>query len=282
MKHTKAIYITLILILSVPLISAPTVDRKAVEIEPVPAFPEKGSGEYWVVRSQAMTEFIPFLTKKRSEVKKIQKMLADYLLKIDKASDFSKQDIPVKFDAKVYTQILRINHLPEDLGVDLPEKRPSWDQIVEVAMRHALDEGVFSTEVETTELQQYVDICKKKEAYGQKVRSDMRKSLDQCARVWTYLDKIGKLDDFKSFAADMVLQKKSDAARRKAEMQEMRKDNQLARIEEAKERDFQERMDRKEFRSTERERRYESRQDRLRYRQSRLDERYVNSRSYYY
>ena len=50
-------------------------------------FPPKEDPEYWVIRSEAMHEVTPFLTKKRAEMKDKRKFLAEYLLKIDKAEE---------------------------------------------------------------------------------------------------------------------------------------------------------------------------------------------------
>ena len=95
------------------------------------------------------------------------------------------------------------------MNIDVPKERPSWDQLVEIAMQHALYEGFWPTDVDADELQDYIDICKKKEEYGQKVRNDLRKNLDQCAKMWVYLDQIKKLGEFKASAADVILEKKA-------------------------------------------------------------------------
>ncbi|KKL05936.1 hypothetical protein LCGC14_2601060, partial [marine sediment metagenome] len=94
-------------------------DSKQVEI--VPTLPEKNSTEYWVVRSQAMTEFIPFLSKKRTEIKKIRLLLADYLLKIDKADDFAARKMPVVYNAELYADILRIKDSFVAMNMEIPK-----------------------------------------------------------------------------------------------------------------------------------------------------------------
>ncbi len=120
---------------------------KETEAGGEPVLPEKNTTEYWVVRSQAMTEFIPFLTKKRTEVKQIRQMLADYLLKIDEADKFADRNLPVVFDGKVYADILRIREGIEQMNVNIPKERPSWDALVEIAMKHVVYEGYVPTEI---------------------------------------------------------------------------------------------------------------------------------------
>ncbi|MCE5186638.1 MAG: hypothetical protein LLF76_10990 [Planctomycetaceae bacterium] len=255
--------------------------------QPMEAFPEmtlppKDSIDYWVLRSDAVEEFIPFLTKKRSELKTRLKLMGDYLLQIDKASDFANQNTPITFDSNVYAEVLRITPGLQQMKVPMPKERPTWDQLVEVAMQHVLYEGYLPAVVEDAEKQQYVEICKKKEEYGQKVRTDMRKMLDQCARIWCYLDKTGQLGAYKSHEADLILQQKADAATKRAAMMQEKQQAALARAEDQRQSEYEQRMAREEFRSSRRERIYDSRQDQLLYRQSRLDERYANSRAYYY
>lgn len=246
------------------------------------ALPEKDSAQYWVVRSEAVQELTPFLTKKRSEMKTRRKLLADYLLEIGKATDFDAQNLPVKYDPAVYAEILSIGPGLQQMNVQPPAERPSWDLLVEIAMQHVLFEGYLPTEVEETEKDQFAAACRKKEEYGQKVRSDLRTIMDQCARMWVYLDQIGQLSDFKAREVDLKLQQKAAVeARRAAAMQEKQQAS-LARAEDKRQQEYEEKMARREFSSSRRERSYQSRQDHLLYRQTRLDERYANSRAYYY
>jgi hypothetical protein len=253
------------------------------EMTETPELPAKDTAEYWIVRSQAMTEFIPFLTKKRTEVKKIRQFLADYLLRIEKADEFSNKKMPVVFDGKLYAEILRIREDLQETNIEIPQERPSWDALVEIAMQHIVFEGYWPTDIEEgDEADMYIEICKKKEAYGKKVRQDLRSILDQSAKMWRYLDSIGKLDDFKAYAADIILEQKAVKAKEKAIYAEMHREEVISRAADREQREFEDAEARASFRSSQRERYYQSRQDRLRYRQTRLDERYVNSRSYYY
>ena len=258
-------------------------DYDSEQIETAPILPENGTTEYWVVRSQAMTEFIPFLSKKRAEIKKKRLLLADYLLKIGKAEDFANRNMPVAYDPKVYADILQIGAAFEEMNVEIPKERPSWDALVEIAMQHILFEGYWPTDIEEgSEAEQYIALCKKKEDYGKKVRSGLRSLMDQSAKIWVYLTQIEKLGEFKAYQADLVLAQKAARAKEKAIYVEKHRQEVLARSAQKKQQKFDDAQARTEFRSSRRAREYESRQDRLLYRQSRLDERFTNSRAYYY
>ena len=258
-------------------------DEDSQQVEKAPALLEEGSTEYWVVRSQAMTEFIPFLTKKRTEVKKTRLLLAEYLLKIGKADEFASRNMPVAYDAEIYADILRIRGAFEAMNMEIPKERPSWNSLVEIVMQHIVFEGYWPTDIEEgAEAEQYIALCKKKEEYGQKVRNDAKSVLDQTAKMWVYLVQIEKLGDFKAYSADLILEAKAARAKEKAMYVEKHRQEAFARTAEKKQQKFDDAQARAQFKSSRRSRAYESRQDRLRYRQSRLDERFVNSRAYYY
>lgn len=238
--------------------------------------PSEDSIEYWVLRSDAVQEFIPLLTKKRSEIKTRTKMLTDYLLQIGKAAEFADQNTSVPHDPKVYAKIFRTGPGLQKVNAELPKERPTWDQLVEIAMQHVLFEGYLPTDVEPSETQQYIAACKKKEEYGQKVRADVRQIMDQCAAMWVYLDQIGQLGAFKAYEADVALRQEADtAAQRQAAMQQKRLAS-MQRAEDRRQREYEQRMARREFSSSLRELDYYYRQAELLYRQSRLDERFVN------
>lgn len=257
------------------------IDPADIEMTDLP-LPPDDSAEYWVLRSDAVQEFIPLLTKKRSEMKTRLRMLTDYLLQIGKASEFALQSIPDYENPKVYAEILKIGPGLQKLNVELPKKRPAWDQLVEIAMQHVLHEGYLPTEVEPSEKDQYIAACQKKEEYGQKVRDDIRTIMDQCAGMWVYLDQIGRLGDFKAHETEVALRQEAEyAAEREAAMQQ-KQSAALQRTEDRRQREYEQRMARREFSSSRRELDYYYRQQRLLYRQSLLDQRFINSRSYYY
>lgn len=257
----------------------PAAESQPEEIQ----LPAKDTPEYWNVRSEAIGELLPFLTKKRADVKKLQKVLADYILKNNLGADFSAQNIPVEYNAEIYAEILQIGQGLKDMKIPAPKSRPSWDEIMEIAMKHVIFEGYLPTAIEEKEeLQQFIDMCKKKEEYGQKVRQDGRTTLDQCARAWVFLKALNKKDEFKAYYADLKLEQKSQVAAEQKMLLEQRQAERRDRVAEKEQAQFDNAQDRAQFRSSRKERAYDSRQAEQLYRQSRLDERYTNSRAYYY
>ena len=244
--------------------------------------PPKNSAEYWNVRSEAISELLPLLTKKRSETKSDQQLFEDFLLKSGKASEFAAKNTPVPKDPSVYFAILQIGQGLEDMNIPEPKKRPSWDEIMDVAMKHVIFEGYLPTTVEEDELTHYIQMCKQKEQYGQKVRKGLRSALDQCARMWVYLDSIGKLGEFKAYYADLQLEQETQQAQEKAQVTEAHRQAVMQRAAEKEEQKFEDAQAREEFASTQKERHYDSRQSRLQNRQTLLDDRFVNSGVHYH
>lgn len=239
--------------------------------------PDKNTPEYWNLRSEAISQFVPFLTKKRSEAKRTMQAMADYLLQIGKASEFADSQIPVPTDLKVFADILRISQPLQDMNVQIPKERPTWDQLMDIAMKHVMLDGFLPTAIEPDELAEYIEMCKKKEEYGQKVRKDIRTTVDQCGRMWAYLDSIGELGNFKSAAADKLVAQKVQQQQQKAAMLEQKRQDTYATTQSKEQQKEQDAMSRASFQSSKRERAYEDRQARLQHSQTILDSRLVNS-----
>lgn len=243
--------------------------------------PAKDSPEYWNVRSEAISEFLPFLTKKRAEMKTDQQVLEGYLLKIDKASDFTAKNPPVPDDPNVYFAILQIGQGLKEMNVPEPDKRPSWDEIMGIVMQHVIYEGYLPTTIEEDELAHYIQICKQKEQYGQKVRQGLSSALDQCARMWVYLDSIGKLADYKAYYADLRLEQETQMSQAKSQETAAHRQEMMQQAEAKEQQKFEDAQSREEFASSTRERRYDSKQSRIQNRQTLLDTRFVNSGVFY-
>lgn len=254
-----------------------------VEAEPEIQLPAKDTTLYWNIRSEAVSELIPYLTSKRSEIKKKMKFLADYLLDIGKASEFAASDTKAPEDMKYYAEVLNLTKSFEEANIPIPEKRPTWDEVVEIAMKHVMFEGYVPTEIEgTEEAEMYKELCKNKERYGQKVREDLHDAITKGVRMWIYLGTIDEQANAKAKLADIILADKAAAAEQKAQVAEMKREDNMAYAQQKEDQKRQDAMDRASFRSSRRSRQYESRDNRLQYRQSRLDERYTNSRRYYW
>ena len=257
------------------------IDANETEEEIAVQLPPKGGAEYWNVRSEAISEFLPLLTKKRTEMKKNQQLLADYLLGIGKASEFASKNVPVPTDPDIYFEILQIHQALPSLDTSKITKRPSWDELMELVMGHVLTEGYLPTDVEEgDDLAQYIQVCKKKEEYGQKVRQEMRLALDQCARIWVYLDSIDQKDKFKAHYADLKLAQKSQKDAQKEEMLDLKRQTTIARAQQQEQQKASDAMAREQFQSGKKQSAYDDRQARLQHSQSMLDQRFVNGGGY--
>ena len=239
--------------------------------------PAKDSPDYGVVRSEAISELTPLLTKKRAEMKKKRQMLADYLLKIGKGEDMASQNIEVPEDPALYAKALGVAEGLEQRDVALSNKLPTWDELAEFAMRFVLYEGYVPVEFDgSDDIQSFIDVCKKKEQYAEKVRKEMRGYVKDCLKIWIYLGTIDQQSGCKEWAVQMKLDAEKDKAAERGAVAEQRRMAALERSESEKQRKFEDAQSRASFRSSRSERVYTSREDLLRYRQTRLDERYTN------
>jgi hypothetical protein len=240
--------------------------------------PEKDSPEYWVVRSEAIGELTPLLTKKRAEMKQKRQMLADYLLKIGMGEDMAAANVEVPDDPALYAKALGLLDEYEQRDIALPKKLPTWEESAQFAMRFVIYEGYRPMQFDSVEDSKgFAEVCRKKEEYAQKVRKEMRGYVKDCLKMWTYLGTIDQQSAAKEWAVQMQVDtKKADSAER-AMLAEERRMASTERRDSEKERKFEDAQDRASFRSTRRSRQYQSRDDRLQYRQTRLDDRYTNS-----
>lgn len=239
--------------------------------------PEKDTPEYWVVRSEAMGELTPLLTKKRAEMKKKRQLLADYLLKIGKAEEMAAADIKVPDDPALYAKALGVDQGLKDLDVSMPKKLPTWEELAQFSMRFVLHEGYLPMQFDSPEdAAGFADVCRKKEEYAQKVRKEMRGYVKDALKMWTYLGTIGEQAAAKEWAVGMKLEAEKMKNAERAMIADERRMAATDRREEEKERKFQDAQDRASFRSSRRERSYQSRNDRLQYQQTLLNDRYTN------
>jgi hypothetical protein len=239
--------------------------------------PAKDSPEYWVIRSEAMGELVPLLTKKRAEMKMKRQMLADYLLKIGKGEEMAAAQIEVPDDPALYAKALGVAEGFEERGVPLPKKTPTWDELAEFAMRFVIDEGYIPVEFDSTEdAAGFIEVVKKKEAYAQKVRKEMRGYVQDCLKIWTYLGTIGEQSAAKEWAVQMKLDAEKGKSAERAMMAEEQRMAAAERRASDQEREFEDAQSRASYRSSRRERIYTSRQDQRQYQQTLLNERYTN------
>jgi hypothetical protein len=254
----------------------PAVASEEVKLEDI-QLPEKDSPEYWVVRSDAVGELIPLLTKKRAEMKQKRQMLADYLLKIGKGEEMAAAQIEVPDDPALYAKALGLTEGFEQRDVTLPKKTPTWDELAEFAMRFVIYEGYVPVEFDGVEdAAGFIEVGKKKEAYAQKVRKEMRAYVKDCLKMWIYLGQIGEQSAAKEWAVQMKIDAEKSKNAERAMVAEERRMTARDRRESEKERKFEDAQDRASYGSGRNERIYNSRQDQRQYQQTLLNERYTN------
>jgi hypothetical protein len=151
--------------------------------------------EYWVIKSQALTELIPFLTRTRSEAKGHYKALTDYIKHIGKGRDFLDSGITGPSSPAEYARVTGKAEEFEKNNVKLPEKWMTWDQLAELAMEFVVNEGYAPTDVNgPEEIEMFKQICDRKEKYGKKVQTDFQKIAQSCMDMKAYLDSIDQFE----------------------------------------------------------------------------------------
>lgn len=162
--------------------------------------PSKDTAEYWIIRTQTMNEFIPFMTEKRTEFRKTFKLISDFLVKIGKAQDFVKDGVKAPDDPKLHMEVLGLANRIAQADVQLPQKRASWEGSVELAMKVIMIEGYLPTDVaDSEEFLTIKRLCAQQEKYGRKVRNELHDLVQKCLNVWFYLDTIDKQGAFREY-----------------------------------------------------------------------------------
>ena len=210
--------------------------------------------EYWVIRSQASTELIPFLTNLRREAKGYYKSLTDYIKDIGKGQEFLDSHIVGPSGPADYARLTGKTEEFEKKNIKLPEKWSTWDKLVDLAIEFVLNEGYDPTDVNgPEEIEIFKQICEKKEKYGKKVQTDFQKIAQDCMNMKAYLDSIGqfeacvkytryqKEEKEKAHAEDMKYRREQRAAVGRSK-RETKKERRESLKERRRERAFDDRM----------------------------------------
>jgi hypothetical protein len=255
----KKIFI-LVLTLFVATCVAAETDKNASSEKDAEKAGEKDQSkvEYWVIRSQALTELTPFLTKTRTEAKGHYNILTDYLKHIEKGQEFLDSNIKGSSSPAEYAKAIGKSEEFVEKNIELPDKPMTWTQLVEMAMEFIRQEGHIPTDIkDAEELEMFKKICQQKEIYGRKVRDELRGLAQNCMDMKAYLESIDQFEPFLKYAR---YQKEEKAKARKERMQKGRE--QLA--------------------AKERRRREQKKQNIWQERQNRLGNNYYRGRSYRY
>jgi hypothetical protein len=184
-------------------------EPESVKAEPVANIPESthslkdidpDSIEYWLIRSQALTELVPFLTITRTEAKGHYNKLISYLEAKDMLRDFAQSGIKGSDSPAAYARAVGKADDFAEKNLSLPEKPRTWPEVLEWAMEYVVQEGYMPTDVSgDEELDMIKKICEQKEKYGRKVRDELRKVAQDCMDMKAYLDSKGQFDIFMKY-----------------------------------------------------------------------------------
>ena len=201
--------------------------------------------DYLVIRAQALTELIPFLTSTRREAKGHYKALTGYLKHIGKGQDFLDSGITGPSSPAEYLKLIGKAEEFEKNNVELPEKYMTWDQLVELMMEFVLNEGYVPTDVDgPEEIEMFKQICEQKEKYGKKVQIDLRKIAQDCMDMKAYLDSINEFEACVKYTRYM----KEEKQKARAEEMERRRENRAAGERSKREAELEKRQDLKDAR----------------------------------
>ncbi len=201
--------------------------------------------EYWVMRSQALTELIPFLTRSRTEAKGHYKVLTDYLKYIEKGQEFLRSNITSSFNPAEYAKAIGKTEEFVEKNIELPEKPWTWEQLVEFAIEFIKQEGYIPTDVKgADEIEMIKKICRQKAKYGRKVRDELRNIAQNCMDMKAYLESIDQFDAFLKYARYQKEEKENAKKKRMQEGNEAKAAAERARREDRKRNEWQERQER--------------------------------------
>jgi hypothetical protein len=181
----------------------PPAQEKSIESKneaAVVKLPPKDSAQYWVLRSQTLTEFIPLLTKKRTEFENNAKLMSQYLEKSGKKQEFLDSKIKSPDSPELYAKAVGIADRMAKANIEIPEKSLTWEEAVELAMRLILNEGYLPADVSgEDELNTMKKICQQQETYGEKIRKELHGHVQKCMDIWFYLETLGKQQECKEY-----------------------------------------------------------------------------------
>lgn len=195
-------------------ISKPASEQNQLESIQLPA---KDSGEYWDLRSHAVTELTGFITTKRAELKEKLESAARFLAQEGLTLKFNKSKINLPDDPVVYFKALGISgeYLTANTKGLSPQKPIEWETLIELAMKYVSLDGYDAVVVVDKEEIAYLkNSCTMKEKYALKARKEVRDQINKIVSIWVFLgtaDKQQALSDF--FIAEQTQKKTAEAAR---------------------------------------------------------------------
>ncbi len=188
-------------------------DQDSTEFEGISLLPEKDSLEYWMIRSQALTELSPFLSRARREAKSHYYALTKYIKYTGKGQAFLDSGITVPYNPAEYAKAIGKSEDFVAKNIELPERPMPWEEFVEWAMEFVLNEGYVPAGADgDEEVKMIKNICKQKEAYTKKIRKGLQEVAQNCMEMKAYLESIDQFEACKKYTRYQKEEK--DKARR--------------------------------------------------------------------
>ena len=207
--------------------------------------PNKESTEYWVIRSQTCTEFIPLLTQLRSEKKETVDLMIQFLKKTGKAQDFLKSGVEAPRSTELFYKEMGDDKMYAEMGIGLPKKKLDWNQAVEDGMKFVLSEGYNPTDVAgAEELAMIKQLCAQKEKYGKKVREELHETIWDGLDIWFYLETVGQQEACEEFVHTQLEAEYLAKEEKREQVKGARQEKELQRREQQKQNVWQERQNR--------------------------------------
>jgi hypothetical protein len=210
-----------------------TVSKPAAEQDPTQSvtLPAKDTGEYWDLRSHAVTELTGFFTTKRAEMKEKLDSASRFLEKEGLTLQFNQSKITLPDDPTLFFKALGVTgeFLKSNTKGLSPQKPIEWEALIELAMKYVTVDGYDAAVVADKEEIAYLkNSCEMKEKYALKARKEFRDQVNKIVSIWLFLgtaDKQQAMADF--FIAEQTEKKEAQAARMK-QGQDAAKDRQRA------------------------------------------------------
>jgi hypothetical protein len=182
--------------------------------------------QYWVIRSQALNELNPFLSRMRTQAGVHHTALIDYLKHIGKLDAFYASGMKAPLNPAAYAKAIGKSEEFVEKKVKLPDKPMTWNELVGLAMEFVKMEGHIPTDVAgPDEVKMIKEICEHKERYGKSLRDKLRTTAQACMSMKAYLESI---DKFEACVAYTLVQNEEKARAKTAELEKRREERRNA------------------------------------------------------
>jgi hypothetical protein len=193
--------------------------------------PAKDTGEYWDLRSHAVTELTGLITTKRAEMKEKLDSATRFLAQEGLTLQFNQSKITLPDDPAIYFKALGVTgeFLKANTQGFSPKKPLEWETLIELAMKYVVVDGYDAAVVADKEEIAYLkNSCEMKEKYTLKARKEFRDQINKIVSIWLFLGTAEKQQAMSDFYIAEQTQKKQAQADRIKQGQEALKNQERA------------------------------------------------------